>query len=259
MINVALGGATGRMGRMVCDMITKSDDMKLVGAMIAPTEPEVGTEIYKNVIARGPDGLDEVLENADVYVDITSAAAASNVITKVPAKGINMVIGTTSIPDTVIQKMKDEVTKNNTSAVLSPNFAVGVNVFWKMCESLAAVLKEYDIEVIEAHHNQKIDAPSGTAAEAVRRMTKVTGINDVIYGREGMTGARKKEICVHSVRCGDVVGDHTVIFAGNGEVIELKHRANSREALARGFVASVRWIHGKKDGTVHNMSEVLGL
>jgi len=259
MINIALGGATGKMGRMVCDMIVKSKDMRLVGALIAPTEPEVGTEIYPGVIAKGPDGLDSALENADVYVDITAAAAAANVITKVPAKGVNMVIGTTSIPDDVIRRMKDEISKNGTSAVLSPNYAVGVNVFWKICEILAAALKDYDIEVIETHHNQKIDAPSGTAMEAVKRMMKVTDISEVNYGREGMTGARKREIGVHSVRCGDVVGDHTVMFAGNSEIIELKHRAGSREALAKGFIESIRWIYEKKDGKVHDMSEVLGL
>jgi 4-hydroxy-tetrahydrodipicolinate reductase len=240
-------------------MIQKSKDMRLVGAMIDPREESFGKELYPGVIAKGQDDLKGVLENADVYVDITSASAASNIITKVPAAGVNMVIGTTAIPDAVIRKMKDEITKNKTSAVLSANFAVGVNVFWKMCEALATALKDYDIEVIEAHHNQKIDAPSGTAMEAVKRMMKATGIDELRYGREGMTGARKREICVHSVRCGDVVGDHTVMFAGNAEVIELKHRAGSRESLAKGFIESIRWIYGKKDGKVHEVSEVFGL
>jgi 4-hydroxy-tetrahydrodipicolinate reductase len=259
MINVALGGATGRMGRTVCEMMNKYSDMRLVGAMIDPREKEFGQEIYPGIIAKGPDDLKSVIENADVYVDITAPDAAANVITKIPAAGVNMVIGTTSIPDAAVKKMKDEVSRNGTSAVLSPNYAVGVNVFWKMCEILSSYLKDYDIEVIETHHNQKKDAPSGTAAEAVKRMMNVTGINEAVYGRNGITGARGKEIGVHSIRCGDVVGDHTVIFAGNAEVIELKHKAGSREALAKGFIESIRWVYGKKDGKVHDMEEVLGL
>ena len=259
MINVALGGASGKMGRTVCDIIQNSKDMRLVGAMIAPTEEMFGKEIYPGIIAKGQDSLDEVLENADVYVDITAPRAAANIITKIPAKGVNIVLGTTAIPDDVINKMKDEIAKNKTSAVHSANFAIGVNVFWKMCEILAASLNDYDIEVIEAHHNQKVDAPSGTAMEAVKRMMRTTGIDDVTYGREGITGARKKEIGVHSIRGGDIVGDHTVMFIGNGERIELKHSMGSRDALAKGFIESIRWVYGKKDWKVHDLNEVLGL
>ena len=259
MINVALGGATGKMGRTICDMMQKSKDLKLTGAMIDPREEAFGKEIYPGVIAMGPDDLKKVLKDADVYVDITAPQAAANVISKIPAMGVNMVIGTTAIPEDAIKKMREAVSKNKTSAVHSANYAMGVNVFWKMCETLAAALRGYDIEVIETHHNQKIDAPSGTAMEAVRRMRKVVDVDEVRFGREGLTGARKKEICVHSVRCGDVYGDHAVIFGGAGEVIELKHKAGSRDALAKGFIESIRWIYGKKDGKVHEVSEVFGL
>ncbi|MCL2510226.1 MAG: 4-hydroxy-tetrahydrodipicolinate reductase [Methanomassiliicoccaceae archaeon] len=259
MINVALGGASGKMGRTVCDIIQKSNDMRLVGAMIAPEEELFGKEIYPGIIAKGQDSLKEVLENADVYVDITAPKAAANIITKIPAMGVNIVLGTTGISADVINKMKEEVAKNNTSAVHSANFAIGVNVFWKMCEILASSLNGYDIEVIEAHHNQKIDAPSGTAMEAVRRMQRVTGIEEVKFGREGLEGARKKEIGVHSIRGGDIVGDHTVMFIGSGERIELKHSMGSRDALAKGFIESIKWVSGKKDGKVHDLNEVLGL
>ena len=259
MINVALGGASGKMGSTICDMIQKSNDMKLVGAMIAPNEPMFGKEIYPGIIAKGQDSLREVLEDADVYVDITAPKPAANIISKIPAMGVNIVLGTTGIPADVIKNMSDEIAKNKTSAVHSANFAVGVNVFWKTCEILAAALKDYDIEVIETHHNQKIDSPSGTAMEAVKRLQRVTGIEDVIYGREGHVGARKREIGVHSIRGGDVVGDHIVMFIGNGERIELKHSMASRDALAGGFIESIRWIYGKKDGRVHNLDEVLGL
>ena len=259
MINVALGGASGKMGHTICDIIQKSNDMKLVGAMIAPNEPMFGKEIYPGIIAKGQDSLDEVLKDADVYVDITAPQAAANIITKIPAKGVNIVLGTTGIAEDVIKKMREEVAKNNTSAVHSANFAVGVNVFWKMCEILAGSLNGYDIEVIEAHHNQKIDAPSGTAMEAVKRMKMVTGIDEVAFGREGLIGARKNEIGVHSIRGGDIVGEHTAIFIGSGERIELKHTMASREALAKGFIDSIRWVNGRKDGKVHSLNEVIGL
>jgi len=259
MINVALGGASGKMGHTICDIIQNSKDMRLVGAMIAPNEPMFGKEIYPGIIAKGQDSLDEVLENADVYVDITAPKAAANIITKIPAKGVNIVLGTTGISDDVLNKMRDEIAKNKTSAVHSANFAIGVNVFWKMCEILAASLNGYEIEVIEAHHNQKIDAPSGTAMEAVRRMKKITEIEDVKFGREGLTGARGREIGVHSIRGGDIVGDHTVMFIGSGERIELKHSMGSRDALAKGFIESIKWVNGKKDGKVHDLNEVLGL
>ena len=259
MIRVALGGATGKMGRMVCDMIQNEKDMKLVGAMIDPREESFGKEIYPGVIAKGQDDLKSVLENADVYVDITAPGPASNIIHKIPSMGVNIVLGTTGIPEDALKKMRDEISKNGTSAVHSANFAVGVNIFWKMCESLATALDGYDAEIIEVHHNQKKDSPSGTALEAAKRIMNATGINDLKYGREGIVGERGREIGIHSVRCGDVVGDHTVIFAANGEVIEFKHRAGSRESFAKGFIKAIRWVHDKKDGTVHNMSEVLGL
>ena len=244
MISVAVGGATGKLGRMVCDMINSSEDMTLTGAIVSPAGKNIGCELYNGVKAKGPDDLENVLENADVYVDLTSPDAASKIIARVPATGTNMIIGTTSIPDDIIKKMSSEVSVNGTSALISSNFAIGVNVFWDMCGKLASLLKGYDTEIIETHHIQKKDSPSGTSREIVKRIMKASGDT-------------RKDICVHSVRAGDVVGDHTVIFAGNKEVIELKHKAVSREAFAMGCLRSIRWIHGKRDGTVHEMSEVL--
>ncbi|MBR1451913.1 MAG: 4-hydroxy-tetrahydrodipicolinate reductase, partial [Candidatus Methanomethylophilaceae archaeon] len=159
----------------------------------------------------------------------------------------------------VIERMRGNIESCGTSGLISSNFAIGVNVFWKMCEMMAKYLPEYDIEVIEAHHNQKKDAPSGTAMEAVRRLSQASGIDDIVYGREGVTGPRKKEICVHSIRAGDIIGDHTVIFARNNERIELTHKAISREVFAEGCIESIRWLAGRKDGKIHDMNEVLGI
>jgi len=259
MIRVVVGGATGKLGTFVCERIIASDDMELTGAVVSPDGGHVGKEVYPGVIGTSPDGLDGLLEGCDVYVDLTSPKAAERIIPRIPETGANIVLGTTAVSKEAIDAMAESVSKNGTSALIAANFAIGVNVFWKMCEVMAKYLPEYDIEVIEAHHNAKKDAPSGTAMEAVRRLSEATGIQDIEYGRQGVTGPRNKEICVHSIRAGDIIGDHTVIFAANNERVELTHKAISREAFADGCIEAIRWMAGKKDGKIHNMSEVLGL
>ncbi len=259
MIDVVVGGATGKLGSLVCRGILASDDIRLVGATVSAGGGNVGREIHPGIVARGPDGLMDLLEDCDVYVDLTSPSAASEVISKVPATGANVVLGTTSVDRGAIDDLRANVASNGTSALISANFAEGVNVFWKMCELMARYLPGYDVEVIEAHHGSKKDAPSGTTKEAVRRLTSVTGNDEVIYGRSGDVGPRGNEICVHSIRAGDIVGDHTVMFVKNSERVELTHKAISREAFADGCLESIRWIAGRKDGEIHNMNEVFGL
>ena len=259
MITVVVGGATGKLGTFVCQKILASEDMKLIGGTVSPNGPHVGKEIYPGIIGSSPDDLGKLLEGCDVYVDLTSPAAASKVVADIPNSGANIVLGTTAVDPEVIERMRGNIESCGTSGLISSNFAIGVNVFWKMCEMMAKYLPEYDIEVIEAHHNQKKDAPSGTAMEAVRRLSQASGIDDIVYGREGVTGPRKKEICVHSIRAGDIIGDHTVIFARNNERIELTHKAISREVFAEGCIESIRWLAGRKDGKIHDMNEVLGI
>lgn len=259
MINVVVGGATGRLGSLVCEGVTASGDMRLTGAVVSRDGGNVGRELYPGVVACGPDGLDRALEGCDVYVDLTSPAAASAVIPLVPDTGANIVLGTTAVDNGALDAMAAAVERCGTSALVSANFAIGVNVFWKVCELMAAFLPDYDIEVVEAHHNRKRDAPSGTALEAVRRLESATGIDDVRYGRQGVTGPRGREICVHSIRAGDIVGTHTVLFGKNDELLELSHKAISRQALANGCLEAIRWMAGRRDGKIHNMDEVLGL
>ncbi len=259
MINVVVGGATGKLGKMVCEQIVESEDLKLIGAVVSAEGGNVGKELFPGVIASSPTDLKKVLENADVYVDLTTPSAAAKIVCEIPATGTNLVLGTTAVPADVLDKMRDLVKTEGTSALISANFSIGVNVFWKVCEILAKYLPEYDIEVVEAHHNAKKDAPSGTALEAVRRLKEATDVETVVCGREGVPGPRGREIGVHSIRAGDIIGDHTVILAKNLERVELTHKAISREAIARGCVESIRWISGRKDGLVHNMDEVLDL
>lgn len=259
MVNVVVAGATGKLGKMVCDQIVSSDDLTLTGALVSAEGGNVGKELYPGVFASPPSELDSLLENADVYVDLTTPTVASSVIDKIAETNTNLVLGTTAVDPSAINRMTENTAKYGTSSLISSNFASGVNVFWKVCEILAKALPEYDIEVIEAHHSAKKDAPSGTAIETVRRLSNATGIEDVVHGREGITGPRKKEIGVHAIRAGNIVGDHTVILAGDMERIELTHRAVSREVIAMGCVKAIRWIAGRKDGKVHTMEEVLEL
>ena len=142
-------------------------------------------------------------------------------------------------------------------AVISSNFSVGVNIFWQLVRESAKLLKDYDIEVIEAHHRNKKDAPSGTAKTILQIIDEEAGSREKMFGREGLT-ERKNEIGVHVIRGGDIVGDHTVMFSKNFETIELSHRAYDRSVFASGALHAARWVVGRKPG-IYSMSDVLGL
>ncbi len=259
MINVAIGGATGKLGSLVSQLVAEDPEMRLTGALVSEGSVNVGRELHPGVIARGPSELDKALEGADVYVDLTTPEAASQLLPRLPALGCNVVVGTTAVDPAAVDAFRDALREHGRSGLMSANFSLGVNLFWQLCAKVAASLPGYDIELIDIHHNQKLDSPSGTAMEAVRAMQEVTGIETVRHGREGLEEGRGREIGVHSLRAGDVVGDHTVIFAGNMERLEVCHRAVSREAFARGCLEAIRWIAGREDGELHGMKEVLGL
>ena len=259
MIRLVVGGATGKLGKLVCDLAVAADDIELIGATVSAEGGNVGKELYKGVRASSPDDLPALLKDADVYVDLTTPKAASKIIADIPSTGTNVIVGTTAVDPAAIASLTENISKYGTAGIVSSNFARGVNVFWKMCELMSAYLKDYDIEVIETHHRHKKDAPSGTAMEAVRRIQASVGDRDLLYGRQGVTGERGDEICIHSVRTGDVFGDHTVMFGKDMELLELKHRSVSREVFARGCIDTVRWISDKKDGKMHTMNEVFGL
>jgi 4-hydroxy-tetrahydrodipicolinate reductase len=259
MIRVVVGGATGKLGSLVCAMVGQQQDMELVGGIVSAGSDNVGREIATGILAIGADRLGEALKDADVYVDLTSPAAAERNLPAVLRPGLNLVVGTTGISAGSTSLLASKIKEQGSSAVVTPNFSVGVNVFFKACESLAKALPGYDVEIVEVHHNQKKDAPSGTAKRAAEIVARVTDANKMVYGREGNVGARGREIGIHSVRAGDVVGEHTIIFAGRKERIELIHRAHSREAFAEGCVMAIRWVASRRDGQIHSMNEVLGL
>ncbi|MCX6650246.1 MAG: 4-hydroxy-tetrahydrodipicolinate reductase [Methanomassiliicoccales archaeon] len=259
MIDVAVAGATGKLGSMVCSLIREQKDMRLVGAVVSAEGGKAGQELYPGVIAVAPDGLEELCRRCNVLVDATSAAAAERNLPIVVRAGANVVVGTTGLSPTFLESFRSTLANSGRSALITPNFSIGVNVFWKACQTLARALPDYEVEIIEVHHDKKKDAPSGTAVKAAQLIAAETGVTRTVCGREGTVGARGREIGIHSVRAGDVVGEHTVIFAGNKERIELTHRAHSRMAFAEGCVAAVRWVAPLRDGKVHGMEEVLGL
>lgn len=272
MIGVAVTGASGRMGSKIIKTILKQDDMEVVAAIEAPETPLEGKDIGEvigvgkmDVPVNGAEKLAEVLKEKkpDVLVDFTIANAAVNTI-KISAEcGVNVVVGTTGITDEQMAEIRDAIAENNVKAVISPNMAVGVNVFFKVVKDLAKILNDYDIEIIEAHHKYKADAPSGTAVKAYEIIAEELGRNkedSCVYGRQGLVGARtEEEIGMHAVRGGDIVGDHTVLFAGDGERIELVHRAHSRQAFVSGVIKAVRFVINAPEGKISDMADVLGL
>lgn len=254
MIRIALTGAGGRMGRLIMDEIAASaPDMILVAAFDIMG---VGQRLTEDVTLSDSRELASVLETSrpDVLIDFTVASAAIENVWTAAEHGIAVVVGTTGFSPDQMHRMTEAI-EGRVPAVISPNFSVGVNVFWKIIEMAAASLQGYDVEVIEAHHNKKKDAPSGTALKTVEVLRKGLGIDQVVYGREGLC-PRGCEIGVHAIRAGDIVGDHTVLFAGPGERIEIKHQAHSRTAFASGAVRAARWVVTAQKG-IHSMAEVL--
>lgn len=272
MIDVAVTGASGRMGTMIINTILEQDDMQVVAAIEAPHSPLEGKDVGEvmgigpiNVPIVGAEKLAETLKTKkpDVLVDFTIADAAVGTIKTTAESNVNLVVGTTGFTDEQMAENQKAVVDNQVGAVISPNMAVGVNVFFKVVEELAGILSDYDVEIIEAHHNKKKDAPSGTAVKAAdliaaalnRKMDEVG-----IYGRQGMVGERKpEEIGIHAVRGGDIVGDHTVLFAGDGERLEVTHRAGSRQAFVNGVIKAVRYVVNAEKGKISSMDDVLGL
>lgn len=272
MIEVAVTGASGRMGSKIIKNILQQEDMKLVAAIEAPNTPYASKDVGE-VIGVGTLGVEitpadelyQVLDNTnpDVLVDFTIANAAVETIKTTAGIGVNLVVGTTGFSEEQLKWINKVIEESEVRAVIAPNMAVGVNVFFKVIKDLAPILADYDVEIIEAHHKHKKDAPSGTAVRAYEiiareldRDTCETGV----YGREGLVGARTKdEIGIHAVRGGDIVGDHTVLFAGEGERLEITHRASSRQSFVTGVMRAIRYVTTAPEGKISDMGDVLGL
>ncbi|MBI5459010.1 4-hydroxy-tetrahydrodipicolinate reductase [Methanobacterium sp.] len=271
MIKVAVTGAGGRISSKIIKTILKQEDMEVVAVIGAPNTPLEGKDAGEvmgvgkiGIPVNGAQGLADVLneKKPDVLVDFTIASATVSTIRTAAECGVNVVVGTTGLSDEPM--ITESIEENNIKAVISPNMAVGVNVFFKIIKDLAKILPDYDIEIIEAHHKHKVDAPSGTACKAYEIIADELGrVKDefCVCGRHGMVSARSPgEIGVHAVRGGDIVGDHTVLFAGEGERLEIIHRAGSRQAFVTGAIKAIRYIDFEApEGKISTMADVLGI
>jgi 4-hydroxy-tetrahydrodipicolinate reductase len=263
MIKVAVTGACGRMGGLIIENVLKSNEMKLVSAIdISNIGKDIG-EVMRigalNVPVEDAKSIEKSFDNSkpDVLIDFTVADSAVKNVLAAARKKVNLVVGTTGFSKEQRSVMETAIKFSGVSAVISPNFSIGVNVFYGLLAEAASRLGDYDIEIIEAHHNQKKDSPSGTALKAAQTITDVLGEREFVYGRRGLA-PRKREIGIHAVRGGDIVGDHTVLFAGDGERIEIKHQAHSRQAFAKGAIKAAEWVCSARSG-VFDMKDVLGI
>jgi 4-hydroxy-tetrahydrodipicolinate reductase len=254
MIRVIVCGALGKMGRTAADEIAGCADLALVGAIGATGHAGLGSKVAGVEVTAD---LDAALPGADVVVDFTNPKAALEHLRQSAAAGKAVVIGTTGLSSEDLAAAKKLAGK--IPLIISPNMSAGVNLMFKLAADIAKALPDFDAEIVEIHHNKKKDSPSGTAARLADAIAAVRHSSRVVHGREGLVGARKRdEIGMHSLRGGDVVGEHTVVFAGEGERFELTHRAHSRRTFARGTLRAIRFIVGKKPG-LYTMADVLGL
>lgn len=266
MVRAVVAGIGGRMGSRIAQLVRETDDLELVGAFEYPEHPAVGKDISE-VIGGTPAGkrvgagLEEALGEAEVVIDFTSAAASVRHLEVAAARKVAMVVGSTGFSPEQLRQAQEF--SRAFPCVLTPNMSMGVNVLFKVVAEVARMLGNgFDVEILEAHHRFKKDAPSGTAlklaqiaAEALGRDLDQAGI----YARHGLIGERSEvEIGVQTLRGGDIVGEHTVMFAGLGERLELIHRAHSRDNFAHGALRAARWVVRQPPG-LYDMQHVLGI
>ncbi len=267
MVKVIISGIMGRMGRKITELAYADPDVEIAGGVESPDcvhfHEKVGEVIGENIDAPIVSNLAKIIDKGDVIIDFAGNTEAVLGHVRLAAADKNkkaMVIGTTGFTEEEIEEIKQ--LSKDIPIVLAPNMSIGVNLLFKLVQEAAKALKDkgFDIEVVEMHHRYKKDAPSGTAVKLVDILKKETGIEKVVYGREGIypEGRPSDEIAVFALRGGDVVGEHTVIFAGLGERIELTHKAGSRDIFAKGAVEAAKWIKDKEPG-LYDMMDVLGL
>ncbi len=265
-LSVAILGASGRMGRSLIDAALRNDRLSLAAAVERAGNAAIGVDagVMVGQAAIGvvvSESLAPAIQQSAVVVDFTAPGATLAALEVCIANGTPIVIGTTGFtPD---QKLLIAEAAKRIPLCIAANYAIGVNVALKLVELAARTLgADYDVEIVEAHHRHKVDAPSGTALRMGEVVADALGrdLHKVaVYGREGQTGAREREtIGFATVRAGDVVGDHTVLFAADGERVEITHKASSRMTFAKGAVRSALWLQGR-EAALYDMQDVLGL
>ena len=265
MTRIAITGAAGRMGRNLIAAVEASD-AQLGAIIVLADDPMLGVDagaiagLNKKMGVPAVDNLTEVVDQFDVLIDFTTPEATLKNVQFCQEHGKKIVIGTTGL--SAEQKATLALASQNTGIVFAPNYSVGVNLCLNLLRMAASVMgEESDIEIIEMHHRHKVDAPSGTAlrmGEVVAETLQWNLDEVAVYGREGQTGARpQKQIGFETIRGGDVVGDHTVMFAAEGERVEITHKAQSRMTFAKGALRSAIWVNKQENG-LYDMQDVLG-
>ena len=263
---VLVNAGAGKMGRRVLSLLLEDPELTLAGVREVKGHPTVGSDAGQ-LVGKGDLGVqvvaagEDLPEGLDVAIDFSAPAATLALAEPLGRGKIPLVTGTTGFTDSERAKLSEHM--KSVAFVLAPNMSVGVNVLFKLVHDAARVLGEaYDIEIVEAHHRFKADAPSGTAlrlGEEAARAREVVLSEKATYGRQGRCGARKAgEVGILAVRAGDIVGEHTVIFGGVGERIELVHKAHTRDNFALGALRAAKWVTGQPAG-MYDMMDVLGL
>ncbi len=265
-VKIAVCGAAGRMGKTILEVCQQAETVEIAAAIEHAASPMLGVDAGEQAgIGRLDipitDDIAAVADKFDVLIDFTLATSVAANIEKCRKAGKHIVIGTTGLSDE--QKQQIENAANDIGIVFAPNMSVGVNLCFKLLQMASQVIgEEADIEIIEAHHREKKDAPSGTSLRMGEVIAETLGRDlkqCAIYGREGMTGARDKQtIGFETIRAGDIVGEHTVMFATTGERVEISHKATSRKTFASGAVRAAGWLANQPNG-LYDMQDVLGL
>ncbi|MCF6158453.1 MAG: 4-hydroxy-tetrahydrodipicolinate reductase [wastewater metagenome] len=261
MIKIAINGACGRMGIRIVTLTLEDQELRLTAALERPGHPALGQDIG-TIAACGETGI-KVTETLDapaqVLIDFSSPESTMNTAEMCVTKNIALIVGTTGL--TARHHEKIQHASQYIPCLVSPNMSVGVNTLLDLVSRAAGMLgKDFDIEILETHHRFKKDAPSGTALRIAERICEATNRKmdkDVVYGRYGITGERPtNQIGVHAIRSGDVIGDHTVIFGGLGERIEITHKAHTRDTFACGAIRAAKFIAHKPPG-IYSLSDAL--
>lgn len=258
MIRLAIIGAAGRMGTTILKVALEDDEVEVGGLVERKDHPLVGKEARflagRDIGLIIEDDISKVIDDCDVVLDFSSPLSTLYHFTVARQKGKAIVIGTTGVPEEVVSQIYGA---KDAKVVFSPNMSIGVNAMFWLVDAAAAILKDYDVEILEFHHRWKKDAPSGTALKLRDIVKAKREIRKEVFGRQGVIGERlHEEIGIMSLRAGDVIGEHTVIFASEGERLEITHRASSRENFARGAILAAKWIVGRPNG-VYSMKDVL--
>jgi len=261
MIRLCVAGATGRMGStLIKEAVSRG--FQVVGGIAAADDPHVGKSLRDagitdaNVQIVSPSRLNDAIVDSDVYMTFTTPKAEVENLPEVAEAGIRIVMGTTGFTDEEMGKLRESIL-GKVPAVFSPNYALGVNVLFKLINTLSVFPSDYDFSVTEIHHIGKKDAPSGTAKKLGELVSNVRGYSKVIYGREGINPRRPGEIEVLSIRAGGVPGVHDLVIAGPHEMIRIEHVAFSRSVFAQGALFAAEWVYRQTKPEIYTMDDVL--